>query len=230
MPSDKTQVINTEPILKLNRGDYHLLVIFGLSKGRIYKLISGKTTIGRDKTAGILLNDRGVSRHHMEVSLENNLVYFSDLNSTNGIYINGEKQQSGNLTTEDYIQIGETVLKLIFFPESSEKKTKSFERTEDVYEYIDKNYHKRLSLTKIAGVYDLDPSYFSTWFKENTGQTFSEYLKQVRISKACELLHQPQIQIIDVSLKSGYNNLSLFNRTFKQLTGMTPSTYRLNHT
>ena len=57
--------------------------------------------------------------------------------------------------------------------------------------------------------------------------TFSEYLNRQRIARAAELLKShPEKKIIEICLEAGFGNINHFNRTFRQITGITPGVYR----
>lgn len=63
-------------------------------------------------------------------------------------------------------------------------------------------------------------------FKKYTGKTVVEYLKSIKMNKACELLRKTDTPIVDISNIFGYTSLSHFNKIFKEYTGITPAVYR----
>lgn len=63
-------------------------------------------------------------------------------------------------------------------------------------------------------------------FKKYTGKTVVEYLRDIKLNKACELLTNSKMPIVDISNLFGYASLSHFNKVFKEHTGITPSAYR----
>lgn len=94
-------------------------------------------------------------------------------------------------------------------------------------EYIDEHYQDPdLSLDKIASQVTLSPSYFSMIFSQETCQTFKEYLTEVRIKKAKELLRTSLLNSADVSYAVGYNDPHYFSYVFKKTTGLSPTEYR----
>lgn len=72
----------------------------------------------------------------------------------------------------------------------------------------------------------MNPAYLSHLFKEKTGESYSAYLKKIRIQKAKKLLEQNNCSITEVGVMTGYNDTSQFIRVFKQEIGMTPKKYR----
>lgn len=95
-----------------------------------------------------------------------------------------------------------------------------------VLEAIRERYHEDLSLDLLADGLGLTPSYVSRYMKEKTGSNFSDFLNEVRIRTAKELLAGSQLQIRDIATRVGYINVTSFIRMFKKVTGMTPSEYR----
>ncbi|WP_256761026.1 AraC family transcriptional regulator [Cohnella sp. WQ 127256] len=97
-----------------------------------------------------------------------------------------------------------------------------------VYEYLEENYDKEITLDAVANKLNISRSYLSTYFKEKTGDNFVDYVNLVRINKAKVLLLKPDIRIQDAAQSVGYQNINSFNRMFKKLTGFTPSEFRKN--
>ncbi|HHV96108.1 MAG TPA: helix-turn-helix transcriptional regulator [Clostridiaceae bacterium] len=96
---------------------------------------------------------------------------------------------------------------------------------EKIKDYIKENYKENISLTDVASMVYMSPSYISFAFKEATGENFTEYLTKVRIEKAMDLLLCTESDIDTIASKVGYEPRS-FLRAFKKYTGMTPTEYR----
>lgn len=92
--------------------------------------------------------------------------------------------------------------------------------------WISGNYSSDVRLGQLAAMADMTETSFSRFFKRNTGTTFSRYLSELRMAKACQLLVTSDFSITTISAEVGYDNLSNFNRTFRNLRGITPSQYR----
>ncbi|GGD85818.1 helix-turn-helix domain-containing protein [Paenibacillus nasutitermitis] len=101
--------------------------------------------------------------------------------------------------------------------------------TSFVYEYIENNYAEDISLDTVADKMNITGGYLSSYFKEKTGKNFIDYLNEIRITKAKEILLQSNMRIQDVALKVGYQNMNSFNRMFKKYAGSTPSAFRQTH-
>lgn len=91
---------------------------------------------------------------------------------------------------------------------------------------LNTKYAEDLSLDQLADQLRLSNTYLSAYIKEKTGANFTDHLQRIRIRKAQELLEQTEINVNDISLQTGYRNITSFNRMFKKWTGMTPSEYR----
>lgn len=106
--------------------------------------------------------------------------------------------------------------------------SKNREKINKVYEYVFLNIQDGIKLEEASGVLNMAPSSFCRFFKKKTGQTFMEYVKNVRVGIAAKLLAETDKQITQICFESGYNNLANFNHYFKASMGKTPSDYRKN--
>jgi len=96
-------------------------------------------------------------------------------------------------------------------------------------QYIDEHYDEDISLDILARIADYSPQYISTLFREVLNVSFSDYLTQLRLAKAAELLHRQSLSIKDISIKVGYRNVQYFSTRFKARYGVTPVQYRNAH-
>ncbi len=93
--------------------------------------------------------------------------------------------------------------------------------------FIEANMSRPLSLQETAGQSGLSGSYFSSWFKEKTGENFSDYLIRKRMELARKLLEsRPELRIYEIAAQCGIPNEKYFSRLFKTHTGLTPREYR----
>lgn len=91
--------------------------------------------------------------------------------------------------------------------------------------YLQANYMRDISLDNCAEHTGTNPFYLSKSFKQVTGKNFIDYLTELRMDRAKELLRETELKINDIADQVGYQH-SYFNRIFKKLEGMTPSRYR----
>lgn len=93
--------------------------------------------------------------------------------------------------------------------------------------FIMDNYaNPELTLGSVAGYVGLNEKYFSSRFTKEEGMTFSNYLTEVRIRKARELMEQTDLKIYEISQSVGYNSVEHFTRVFKKICQVSPGAYR----
>jgi two-component system response regulator YesN len=94
-------------------------------------------------------------------------------------------------------------------------------------EYMEHHYaNAELSLNEVAARANLSASHFSAVFSQETGQTFKEYLTEVRIKKAKELLRMTALRSAEIAYQVGYNDPHYFSSVFKKHTGLSPMEFR----
>lgn len=101
----------------------------------------------------------------------------------------------------------------------------SGDRLNKVMHYINMTYRRRIGLKEASEIANLHPAAFSRFFKEKTGKTFIHFVNNMRIGYACKLIIEGQLSFSEVCYESGFNNISNFNRTFRQQTGFSPTEY-----
>ncbi len=92
-------------------------------------------------------------------------------------------------------------------------------------EYMDRNYSKDISRYDIAECTYFAPKYFGKIFKRKTGKTIADYLMEIRMTKAIELL-DTDMKIQDIAVAVGMTNMRTFQRMFKNFTGYSAAEYR----
>ena len=92
--------------------------------------------------------------------------------------------------------------------------------------YIDQNYMRDITLNDVSKFTGFSRCYFSRVFKQQLGQSFSEYLRNKRVSMAEELLIHTRQSIQDIAVSAGFGSIATFNRVFRETRGCTPSRYR----
>ena len=93
-------------------------------------------------------------------------------------------------------------------------------------QYIDENYSKALTLEEIASKAGYSKSHFCYLFKAVMGKTYVEYLNKVRVAAAEKLLCETEMSVSEICFEVGYNSCANFNKNFKTLSGVTPTSYR----
>jgi two-component system response regulator YesN len=92
-------------------------------------------------------------------------------------------------------------------------------------QYINQHYQENIKLEEVAEHLAMSPSYFSRYFSKATGQSFTEYVTDIRIKIAKELLRSAQYRVNEVSDMVGYDS-HYFSRIFKKATGLSPLEYK----
>src|SRR5690625_6031619 len=77
-------------------------------------------------------------------------------------------------------------------------------------------------LEDVARIANYSQAAFCHFFKQHTRKTFVQFLIEVRISKACKLLRNTDMNVSQICYDCGFNNVSNFNRQFKKSTGLSP--------
>ena len=93
-------------------------------------------------------------------------------------------------------------------------------------EFINDKYNQNITLDMVAEHVGLNPAYFSSLFKKETGINFSNYLTNLKIDNAKLLLRNSNLSLINIAIELGFDNQSYFSNVFKKSTGMTPKQYR----
>lgn len=108
----------------------------------------------------------------------------------------------------------------------SDKASEDTKPIRDAKKYIKENYKEPVSLELVSDYVGFNSAYFSTLFKKETGVTFLEYLTDVRMKKAKELLKETNLNIAAICEEVGYSDVKYFTKSFAKYTGLKPSGYR----
>lgn len=102
------------------------------------------------------------------------------------------------------------------------------DRLSEVFQYVNKNYKKNISLLEIAAVANMTPTSFCRMFKLKTKKNFVDYLHEIRVSNACRLLLETDKSMSEIAYECGYKTASNFNKLFKKCKGITPTDFKNN--
>lgn len=92
--------------------------------------------------------------------------------------------------------------------------------------YIEKNYNKNITLEDVSREVNISSYYLSRIFKESTGVNFIDYLTNLRVEEAKELLSKTALSMKEIAVKAGYSDPNYFSKIFKKVVGVTPTEYR----
>jgi AraC-like DNA-binding protein len=93
-------------------------------------------------------------------------------------------------------------------------------------DYIKNNYQKKLCLKELSKVAAMSPNYFHKMFSKTLGKTPNEYIMEIRLKKAKELLASTRTNIMDISSECGFEDTSYFSYVFKKHFSISPSQFR----
>lgn len=93
-------------------------------------------------------------------------------------------------------------------------------------QYIQDNYSKPITLEEVSTKIGFNATYFCSLFKKDTGNTFLEYLSEIRMNKAKDVLKETNFSIAVICEQVGYSDVKYFNKIFKKYTGLKPNEYR----
>jgi AraC-like DNA-binding protein len=99
-------------------------------------------------------------------------------------------------------------------------------RIDVVFQYIMKNFKNEIYVEEIASRLNMSIGSFSRYFKHHTRKTFSNYVTEIRISHACQMLIEDRYTVSEIGYLTGFENQSNFYRHFKRYTGVTPKEYK----
>ena len=102
----------------------------------------------------------------------------------------------------------------------------TMERIRTVITYTEEHFREPVSLTDIAGQLGLGKESFCRFVKKNMGMSYLNYLSEVRLSHIYKELLDSDAPVGEIMASNGFMNQKLFNRTFKELYGQTPSSVR----
>lgn len=104
--------------------------------------------------------------------------------------------------------------------------SKEGKRMEKVIQFIMAESRRPVELAEIAEVASMNSEAFCRFFKQRTRKTFTEFLNEVRITNACQLLGDKDMSISEIAHETGFTHLSYFSRVFKKMNGCTPKEFR----
>lgn len=99
-------------------------------------------------------------------------------------------------------------------------------RMDRVMQFLLENRFQKISLDQAASIANLSKEAFCRFFKLRTRKTFTQYVIQLRINEAQKLLQETEMGISEIAFQVGFENLSYFNRSFRNIVGLSPREFR----
>ena len=110
--------------------------------------------------------------------------------------------------------------------QSSDSSFPHSRRITRIVQFVEKNYNRKISLEDVGEQVGMSASSVSRFFKKRTRHNFWDYLNGFRIDRAAQMMIETEHTISEISYACGFNNISNFNRVFRERIGTTPSDYR----
>lgn len=130
-------------------------------------------------------------------------------------------------TAAEMEQTVETVARRLCEAVQNNQKTHAAQLTDQILAFLQQEYaNSDLTLSYVADHFYITSSYLSTFFKENVGDTFLNYLTHLRIDHAKELIRTTNLPMGEIATRVGYASGNTFTRIFKKIEGITPTQYR----
>lgn len=130
---------------------------------------------------------------------------------------------------EEAIQYLKCTAEALFQHQTNEQAERTHNMIATINQHIMENLGQDLSLTGLSEVVYLNPSYISRLYKQYTGQNISEYISELKLLKAKQLLENSELKIHEIGSRLGFETAGYFTRFFKKHTGLTPQEYRTVH-
>lgn len=160
----------------------------------------------------------GNMRRYRQQNLMEQLI-MEEYNVISNIYHQNNMKQS----CEYLSQLLEKIFEKIYENSAQDSNYREIQKT---VEYMKVHYPEKISLQEMADRTHLSTKYFCKLFKIVTGDTFVNRLTAIRIEAACELLKNSDLKTYEVAEKTGFGNYHHFSKTFRKVTGKTPSEIR----
>jgi two-component system, response regulator YesN len=131
------------------------------------------------------------------------------------------KLNSQHKVKEYLVQLAELIIEKVRLARFSNKKL-----VDSIRHYLDQHYASEISLTTLSNLFHINSTHLSETFKNNIGQNFSDYLVNLRMENAKQLLKDKQLKIMDVANLVGYSNSGYFSTVFKKRFRQSPVEFR----
>lgn len=181
--------------------------------------------------------------HYIHISVKSGILYDTLMNLPDNFTVRDPSKYRNifislctlydNSLDIDNLMIHSLILKLIHMLHSDSKymshhgklRSSNYEIIERAIGFINENYAQPLQLEDLSKHVSLSPIYFHTSFKAATGRTPHQYLNEVRIKKAANLLVSTDLSLSQIAYECGFSSQSYFSYSFKKTMGLTPRDY-----
>ncbi len=218
----KTSVLRDDDLVIINSGEPHEVYGFGEGKKAgcsfiiSYELL--KEAFPEFDNWYFVVGEKNEAYHKLTEKMMEMLRLYKSENPWKALQLRSVMYEILYILVNDFKVDKESIMDV--------KTQKYGERYKQILEYIKKNYTEELTLKDTAEYFGLSQEHFSRSFKNYVGQTFTGYVKNLRVDKARELLVQTDLNIIDIAANVGEPDAKAFIRDFKRAYSVTPHQYR----
>ncbi|MBN2039338.1 MAG: helix-turn-helix domain-containing protein [Spirochaetes bacterium] len=99
-------------------------------------------------------------------------------------------------------------------------------KLDEALAYLQENFTDDISREGLAAALNISPDYLGRLFKQYIGKTMNEYINELRINRAADLLRRSNKSVTEIAFESGFESLATFYRVFQKITGMTPTAFQ----
>ena len=181
--------------------------------------------------AGVSLYDPLMQLEHISFNDMigfDNIVYIEDLFNLSGTFLKLYYEYTHRMIYSNYITsnlLGEILFQCARMTYTKDFKTGS-ETINQIIDYINENYNKKITNKIIGNRFNLHPNYISSLVKGFTGMPLHQYVMYVRVSISVEMLSTQNYSISEIAEKCGFSNIYHFSKVFKKIIGVSPSKYK----
>lgn len=156
-----------------------------------------------------------------EVTMQWSIVDSGDINENIHVWQESDAR-STLLELSDFL-----ITNIQIILQKTDNKDNSVSKIDEITRFVLQNYtSNQLSIQTIAERTNLSQTYLCAYFKKSSGRTINEYITELRIEKAKELLHNRALKLYEITTSIGLTDTNYFSTLFKKYTGLTPSEYR----
>ncbi|MCT4606014.1 MAG: AraC family transcriptional regulator [Marinisporobacter sp.] len=105
-------------------------------------------------------------------------------------------------------------------------KSNNLKRFDLIFKYIDSNYYEKITTSDLSNRVHISTAHFCRIFKEMTGKTTTDYINGVRLEKAIDYLNKGDLNISEIAVRCGFDNINYFSRVFKKHYKVSPTKFK----
>ena len=183
--------------------------------------LSIKDTALSDKTLTALNSQQGNLSFDLDNDTFNTVLFFCESAIKENSYLNKNEDYINNLLDCIFILLLRNIS-----AESKPIKRQNTDQLNIAVNYLHNHFRENPNLNTIAEIAHYSPTHFSHVFHKKIGRSYNDYLNDLKISYAKQLLTTTNLKIIDVGYQSGFNSYNNFYSTFKSYMGISPADYK----